>query len=207
MPANFPDDLMLLVETEDTEGKRLTLPSSYREFVTPELKYFFERMVTKMHPSGHNFFQDKTTKCVSDMFSSSDEAFALLVMYNESHRWKADAEIPKQSEACGKRKRSSPTKGQKKFNNSESGDRDGWSRHGRLLYQQLTELMERKREDKITGEMFEEQMKLTFVEEMEEDKETMEMPILGIKDEQLNGYFPKGWQGVMENIGTKAVNV
>ena len=195
MHANFPDDLMLLVETEDTEGKRLTLPSSHREFITPELKYFFERI-----------FQDKTSKCVSDMFSSSDEAFALLVMYNESHRWKADAEIPKQSEACGKRKRS-PTKGQKKFNNLESGDRDGWSRHGRLLYQQLTELTEQKREDKITGEMFEEQMKLTFVEEMEEDKETMEMPILGIKDEQLNGYFPKGWQGVMENIGTKAVNV
>jgi hypothetical protein len=41
MPANFPDDLMLLVETEDTEGKRLTLPSLHREFATRELKHFF----------------------------------------------------------------------------------------------------------------------------------------------------------------------
>ena len=206
MPDNFPDNATLLVETEDTEGKRLTLPLSHREFVTPELKCFFEQMVTKMHPSGHNFFQDKTSKCISEMLSSSDEAFALLVMYNESHRWKADAEIPKPSEVCGKRKRS-PTKGQKKFNNSDSGDRDGWSRHGRLLYQQLTELIERKREDKITGEIFEEQLKLAFVEEMEEDKDDMEMPVLGIKDEELNGYFPKGWQGVMKNIGAKVVNV
>ena len=140
------------------------------------------------------------------MFLSSDEAFALLVMHNKSHRWNAHAEIPKQSEACDKRKQS-PTKGQKKFDNSESGDRDGWSIHGRLLHQQLTELIERKREDKMTGELFKEQMKKMFVEEMEEDKETMEMPILGIKDEQLNGCFSKGWQGMMENIGTKAVNV
>ena len=50
-------------------------------------------------------------------------------------------------------------------------------------------------------------MKLAFVEEMEEDKDAMEMPVLGIKDKESNGNFPKGWQGVMKNIGTKVVNI
>ena len=161
VPVDFPNGEILLQEKFDaTGGVSRQLPDGYRRLDTYEnMKYFFSRMVTKIHPSGHKFEHDKGKKKISEMFLVSDEAFALLIIYNEIERWKycvkkekeeMMGEVDVRQQSGNKRKRD-PDKPRKKFNNASSGDKEGWSQEGQALYQKLCGGITALRNDPITG--------------------------------------------------------
>ena len=52
----------------------------------------------------------------------------------------------------------------KKFNNASSGDKEGWSKEGRMLYQDLFCAIEALRNDPTTGKNPEEVLRKQFVE-------------------------------------------
>ena len=85
-----------MVEEHDKNSvQEFNLSDEYQVRGTPAeidtLKYFFSQMVPACNPSKNNFCDEKGKKMIGDIFSISDKAFALLVLYNKSHQWKADA--------------------------------------------------------------------------------------------------------------------
>ena len=89
--------LSVEVEECDKNGvQEFNLPDGYRvsrgtSTEIDNLKYFFIWMVAACNLSKNNFCDEKGKKLISNIFSISDEAFALLALYNKSHQWKADA--------------------------------------------------------------------------------------------------------------------
>ena len=210
MPDDFPNNSIMVDIGEDKNGiPKLKLPDKYRVGETQadfdNLKYFFSRMVVGCNATTHEFRHGKAKKRVSKIFSVSDEAYALLVIYNEVHRWKVDAEkdankrvvgtiqnrTPEQQGQSGeKRKRESPRE-RKRFTDSGSGDKEGWSLEGRKLYQELCKRIEELRQIPCTGEMIEERMRKTFAMEDGIDTEIWTNTTeLDSRKAELGGYVP-----------------
>ena len=96
------------------------------------------------NPSKNDVCDDKGGKTISSIFSISDKAFALLVVfYNKSHQWKADAKKMRKKRIFGeienktgtqgdkskqnkKRNKESPTKERKQLTNACSGKKGVW---------------------------------------------------------------------------------
>ena len=172
VPDDFPNENILVHEHEENGRRRLKIPDGYRRLdENKNLKYLFSCMVTAIHPSGHRFHQEKGMKRISEIFSSSDEAFALLVIYNEIDRWKYRANKNREEmvvqienlQQKGKRKRGSGEPS-KKFNNASSRDKDGWSEEGQRLYQDLFCTIEALRNDPTTGKNPEGVLQKQFLE-------------------------------------------
>ena len=81
-----------------------------------------------MNPSVSNYKKDKSTKLISEIFSVADEAFGLVMLYNEYDVW-ADASFTKTKESNQK----------KKFLDARSGRKDGWTEEGKNLFYELCE--------------------------------------------------------------------
>ena len=174
VPDDFPNENILVHEHEENGRRLLKIPDGYRRLdENKNLNYLFSRMVTAIHPSGHSFHREKGMKRISEIFSSSDEAFALLVIYNEIDRWKYVAkkdrekmvkEVENQEQEQQKKRKRDSNVPAKKFNNASSGEKDGWSEEGRMLYQDLFRDIEDLRNDPSTGNNPEEVLRQQFVE-------------------------------------------
>lgn len=215
---DFPNGQILIQEKFDaTGGVSRQLPDGYRRLDTNEnMKYFFSRMVTKIHPSGHKFDHDKGKKKISEMFLVSDEAFALLIIYNEIERWnyfvkkekeEMMGEVDVRQQSGNKRKRD-PDEPRKKFNNASSGDKEGWSQEGRALYQKLCRGITALRSDPITGAGTETTLMAQF-EEREADTRNHSFSNPTDNGEsvrqELSGFVPDGWQNYLFKPDEKMV--
>ena len=100
---------------------------------------------------------------MSTIFTPSDEAFALMIIYNEKDRWDSKPEtenttIDPTSEPVTKKKRwDNPV--QKRFCSGMSGSRDGWSKEGKRVFRHLKNQIVYLRQNNTTGVVFEKLMR------------------------------------------------
>ena len=152
VPAHFPGTVGLV---NNTEAKALLHPS-YRRYKDismnsdqfREFKYFLD-LLQKTNPRRHRFHQRQHV-LISEVFTASDEAFALMVLFNEHGVWVDQREMAKEG------KKGNALHLAKRFCDGKSGNKDGWSRVGLGVYKQLLkEVIERRNETKD----FEEQLR------------------------------------------------
>ena len=138
VPAGFPGETMVRDNEDEHDIHRYTLSETYRTENTEDIQYFFERIVGAIRSKHTNFRRRKSREKISDIFTASDEAYALLFLYNEYHCWTS----------------TTAARTKKRFTNSKLGCKQGWNYTGRKLYQYLfNEVVERRR--KASGTAFE----------------------------------------------------
>jgi len=133
VPATFPGTVGLAIN----EQTKALLHPSYRRYKDismnsnefREFKYFLD-LLQKTNPRRHRFHQ-RQYLLISEVFTASDEAFALMVLYNEHHVWKKQREMAKEG------KKGNELHLKKEFCNGKSGNKDGWSIEGLGFYQRL----------------------------------------------------------------------
>merc|ERR1712194_465804 len=81
------------------------------------------------NPNVTKFNEKKYKDLISDIYSVADEAFGLLIIYNEWHVWQKQDEQIKKGESI--------TREQKRFCDGKSGNRQGWTLEGIKLYNSL----------------------------------------------------------------------
>ena len=108
------------------------------------------RVLAKLNPLRTNFRTRKKKNLISEIFTTSDEAFALLVLYNELHVWKHQKVLISQ----GMKGRALVK--EKRFCDARSGKKEAWSKQGMIVYTRiLLEVDQQQRESK----QFEEELK------------------------------------------------
>ena len=151
MPESFPGTVMLVCE----KGGQIT-NLQYRKYDNAdneEYYHFVTRILSAVNPIVNNFRGRKERELLSDIFSVSDEAYALMIIYNEYHVWenhmkrKDDPNIQKRP---------------KRFCDPSSGSKDGWTLEGRNLFRRLCREVEKLRGAPDTGEQFEQKMRERF---------------------------------------------
>ena len=88
LPAGFPNVVGL-----DEVGN---LNPKYRRWDekngNKEFEYFCERILSRLRPIQTRFRVRKEEDLLSTIFTPSDEAFALMIIYNEKDRWDSKPE-------------------------------------------------------------------------------------------------------------------
>lgn len=175
----------------------LILPKHYRKRNNEEFRYFISRMVPTMNPSGHQFLLKRGIELVSDILSASDEAYALMVIYNEIHRWDADVQNDNRSGEPHSRKE---TKLPKKFNFSKSGQKDGWSIEGRQLFGKLhKEITKRHAENKLNGSKLEEAIRDMYaqIDNVKDKPGLLSKTQLSAETEKVESFVPPDIEDVL----------
>ena len=70
----------------DNKGKIILYPE-YRSN-NEESDYFISQMLSTINPTFNKFGHRKGRELISEIYCVTDEAFGLLVIYNEHHEWK-----------------------------------------------------------------------------------------------------------------------
>ena len=112
--------------------KGTVLPENYRRWDEPpmEFRYFVENVMQVLRPTETNFDEVKAHTGVSDIFTVSDEAFALVILLNEYHCWDKEGHA------------------EKRFVSARSGNKQGWSVTGLNAYTAFClEVRKRRAED------------------------------------------------------------
>ena len=52
-----------------------------------EFEYFCDRILSRLRPRDTKYRERKTKEPLSAIFTPSDEAFAMMIIYNEKNRW------------------------------------------------------------------------------------------------------------------------
>ena len=133
VPATFPGTVGLAIN----EQTKALLHPSYRRYKDismnskefREFKYFLD-LLQKTNPRRHRFHQRQHV-LISEVFTASDEAFALMVLFNEHGVWVDQREMAKEG------KKGNALHLAKRFCDGKSGNKDGWSRVGLGVYKRL----------------------------------------------------------------------
>ena len=88
----------------------------------PECKHFITHLLSRVHPKKTKFKKSKENKCVTNCFTASDEAFALIVLDNELGVW--DAQLEK-GKGTSEKQKGSALRAEKKHTNGNSGKKRG----------------------------------------------------------------------------------
>eukprot|EP00536_Pseudo-nitzschia_multiseries_P003287 jgi/Psemu1/7368/gm1.7368_g len=107
---------------------RYQLHKDYQRKNSLELQYFMERILGAVSPKQTDFKRKSLRTTISNIFTPSDEAFALLFLYKDDNLW---LNITK------------GTRSRKKFTDSKSGNKEGWSDKGQDLYQYILSEIEK----------------------------------------------------------------
>ena len=141
---SFPGSVYLQVK-----NKKTILHPDYRRYeggYDEAFEYFVTRLLARITPSRTNFRKQKHKKLLSEIFTVTDEAFVLFVLYNEWHIWVAQIEDIK------KRKKGRDLVREKRFCNSK----EGWKFEGMQVFVSIVrEVMQRRKE----SEELEEEMR------------------------------------------------
>ena len=110
-----------------------SLHPHYRSFEDEglnEFEYFCDRILSRLRPRDTKYKERKTKEPLSAIFTPSDEAFALMILYNELDRWEniSDPDTLEVMEVSKKRKWKNTV--EKKFCSSTRGCADGWEEGG-----------------------------------------------------------------------------
>eukprot|EP00536_Pseudo-nitzschia_multiseries_P016912 jgi/Psemu1/48351/gm1.48351_g len=82
IPDSFPGTV-LITDTQDVNSEnRYQLHKDYRRKNSPEFKYFMKRILGAVSPKQTDFKRKSVRMTISTIFTPSDEAFALLFLYN-----------------------------------------------------------------------------------------------------------------------------
>ena len=112
----------------------------------PEYEYFITHLLSRVRPSKTKFNKSKENKVVSECFTPSDEAFALIVLDNELHVW--DAQLEKKGKGTTEKQKGSSLRTQKKYTDGNSGKKIGtcgWTIEGLKKYNTLVTELKKKR--------------------------------------------------------------
>ena len=144
VPDSFPGSVYLQVE-----NKRTFLHQDYRRYkggYDEAFQYFVTRLLARITPSRTNFRKQKHKKLLSEIFTVTDEAFGLFVLYNEWHIWVEQIEDGK------KGKKGRDLVREKRFCNSK----EGWKFEGIQIFVSIVrEVMYRRKE----SEQFEKELR------------------------------------------------
>ena len=69
------------------------LSPHYRRQQSEEFKYFYNRILSAINPQIMMWDKVKGLEPLSEIFSVTDEAFALVMLFNELHCWEETAQI------------------------------------------------------------------------------------------------------------------
>jgi hypothetical protein len=123
-------------------------------------RYFATRILPSVNASFTKFERLRVKKTISECFSYTDEAFALLMVLNYEPRWlsqhKAKVEHPNRS----RRTREQLWK-DARFTSSTEGNRRGqsWTKEGLLRFNNLCTMVKAQREVEETGDTVEKDLR------------------------------------------------
>ena len=150
VPGSFPGVVSI---TPNETGEPL-LNKDYRKFGKEEFEYFIVHLLSRTQPKRTKYNnQTRPNKSVSECFTPSDEAFAVLVLDNELHVWKQQLRLEKHGKRTMKEMRLA-----KKYTKGYTNKKDakcGWSRDGMSHYNQLrTEIRKLRQETVLTEQKY-----------------------------------------------------
>eukprot|EP00536_Pseudo-nitzschia_multiseries_P004823 jgi/Psemu1/64805/estExt_Genemark1.C_840034 len=123
IPDSFPGTV-LITDTQNVNSEnRYQLHKDYQQKNSPEFLYFMKRLLGAVSPKQTDFKRKSFRTVVT---------FALLFLYKDNNLWLNTTK--------GKRKR-------KKFSDSKSGNKEGWSAQGRILYKYVLSEIEKQRKE------------------------------------------------------------
>ena len=131
-----------------------------------EVLWFFENILAAINPAVTNFRSKKYKEPISQIFSVSDEAYALLIVENEYERWKDQIKAGKDGKKSFMRKKYVDYKSGKKGDSS-------WSLRGRKLFTYLCKTVDELRKSDETGKQFEENLMKHYRKEMDIEGNTV----------------------------------
>ena len=153
MPDDFPNDLGLynLLPNDNNDDPQATSASSYRTQCNAHFYYFVTRMLSAVNNKITNFEAKKANILFGEIFTVSDEAYALIILINELHVWK---------EQIKEKKNQNKNNLKRKFVSPRSGKKDSWSNEGRIMYNNLCRKIKDLRSNESTGNNIENELLL-----------------------------------------------
>ena len=141
-PTKFPGSLKINPNKENIP----ILHQQYRKVdtnnnVPQDFIWFVSVFLSRIQPLRTKFGEKCTEKLVSDIYTVSDEAYGLLVLYNYKEVWDKQQEL-KNGGARGKALRQ-----KSKYIDSESGCKAAWGRSGINTYNELCKYVEKRRSE------------------------------------------------------------
>ena len=108
-----------------------------------------------MSPKHTEFKRRRHKEKLKSIFTATDEAFALLFLYNDYESWN--------NSGSGKKTR-------KRFTDSRIGNKEGWSYEGRMLFGKLVEEVKKRREEEASAEI-EQELRAAYRRENGDDRD------------------------------------
>lgn len=177
------------------EGYRVEGYRMYkRGQMDPAFDYFVSRILAAICPTVTCFNKKKERHLISNIFTESDEAFALLILHNEFHRWYEDAERAEENRGRGVRHRK-----RKKFVDAISGETASWSKEGLALYNKLVIHVKELRNNANTGYQLEEAMRQMYAQNDDDRSRNEPLVINGGYQQVEVEYDPRVFDGIEEN--------
>ena len=100
---------------------------------------------------------------MSAIFTASDEAFGLLMIYNEIDRWENIPDLATLEAMEVSKKRKWKNTVEKKFCSTTRGSSYGWKDEVEKMYYALVEKMETLRKSPVTGSDFEHKLMVRWL--------------------------------------------
>ena len=133
-----PDDFPGVLKINTTNKDEPLLSKHYGKYGAEgkaEFEYFVKTLLAEIQPKRTRFKRLRGHETISDCFTASDEAFALIVLDNELHVW--NHQIQKRKGSSWKQ---SDLRMEKKYmKRCVSGGKCGWSKEGKKIYKRLTD--------------------------------------------------------------------
>lgn len=135
VPPTFPEGILVenLGYTGRVEDPRYTVDPDYRKKDSPGWKYFATKYLPCINAKVTNFRLKSHKHLLSEIFTASDEAYALALLINEYENYKFSLQCPSAGAA---------SRPKKPFTNSRSGKTSGWNHGGLETYKSLVEQVE-----------------------------------------------------------------
>ena len=152
VPESFPGTILLKMHN----GK-ITLDPKYRKYnegKNEEFDYFTRQILAVSNPNVNKYKERKYKDLISDIYTVADEAFGLLIIYNECHVWRKQDKQIKRGESV--------TRERKRFCDGKSGNRQGWTAEGIKLFNSLCKQVSIRRNETKNEELM---IRNRFVEE------------------------------------------
>ena len=142
---NVPDTFLGTIGLVTDDKGAIVINPEYRSDNT-EFHYYINRIMAAINPTCSKFSQRKCRDLISEIYSITDEAFGLLVIYNEHQVW-MDQEEMKMNGDKGKM-----IKKRKRFCSGNSGSKQGWSDTGLDLFNSLCHQIKERQEKTVEFE-------------------------------------------------------
>jgi hypothetical protein len=158
VPSTFPSSVEVQYEVETGTNLKTfaAITDDYRTSAKDEgMLFFIENVLSRVNPKQHEFSFDRATRPLSEIFTVSDEAYALTMVLNQVENWK---ELSRPKDQRSKEKL------RKLFTAPRSGSRQSWSTEGQQIFHAVCRAVEEKRGNCITGSNFEHALKEHYKE-------------------------------------------